>query len=185
MSRSCQGQLAIATSATRRANQQKPVQPLLQKYSDFPNIQITCITFLVLSHRGAARDRHGRGTGCGGRERRQRRGRLTRGRRSRVVLTPRCWRQVRGRQLPPMTVARKPVTGESSKEPVKTIARGMPGDFRCDLTNACAQHPLPLHTRLSGASGARHSLRPPIGEGGTRRPKLARQARRGREAVVV
>jgi hypothetical protein len=28
-----------------------------------------------------------------------------------------------------MTVARKPVAGESTKEAVKTIARGMPGDF--------------------------------------------------------
>jgi hypothetical protein len=64
--------------------------------------------------------------------------RAIRGRRSRVVLTPRCWRQVREGQLSLMTVARKPVTGESSKEAVKTIARGMPGDFRCDLTNACA-----------------------------------------------
>ena len=27
-----------------------------------------------------------------------------------------------------MTVARKPVTGKSTKETVKTIARGMPGD---------------------------------------------------------
>jgi hypothetical protein len=38
--------------------------------------------------------------------------------------------------------------------------------------SGCALHPagclpLPLHTRLSGASGARHSLRPLIGEGGT------------------
>jgi hypothetical protein len=60
------------------------------------------------------------------------------GRRSRVVLTPRCWRQVRERKLSLMTVARKPVTGKSAKEAVKTIARGMPGVFRCDLTNACA-----------------------------------------------
>ena len=60
----------LSASATRRANQQKPVQPLLQKYSDFPKTQITCITLLVLSHRGAARDRHGRGAGCGGRKRR-------------------------------------------------------------------------------------------------------------------
>jgi hypothetical protein len=27
-----------------------------------------------------------------------------------------------------MTVAKKPVAGESAEEPVKTIARGMPGD---------------------------------------------------------
>ena len=39
---------------------------------------------------------------------------------------------------PGATVARKPVIEESAKETVKTIARGMPGDFRCDLTNACA-----------------------------------------------
>ncbi len=30
--------------------------------------------------------------------------------------------------FPLMTVARKPVTGESTKEAVKTIARGMPGE---------------------------------------------------------
>src|SRR5437879_12331986 len=60
-----------------------------------------------------------------------------RGRRSRVVLTPRRWRQVGGgfcesnrvRQNlnPPATVTTKPITGESTKETVKTIARGMPG----------------------------------------------------------
>jgi hypothetical protein len=30
------------------------------------------------------------------------------------------------------TVTNKPVTGESTKETVKTIARGMPGVLRCD-----------------------------------------------------
>ena len=30
-----------------------------------------------------------------------------------------------------------PVARESAQESVNTIARGMPGDFRCDLTNAC------------------------------------------------
>src|ERR1700693_6548411 len=50
---------------------------------------------------------------------------VARGRRSRVVLTPRRWRQVGGvirwRRWQP-----SPVTGESAKETVKTIARGMP-----------------------------------------------------------
>ena len=55
-----------------------PVQPCLKKYSDFPKTQITFITIPILSHRGAARDRHGRGTGCGGRGWRLRRGRLMR-----------------------------------------------------------------------------------------------------------
>jgi hypothetical protein len=71
-----------------------PVQPLLQKYSGSLFTQITCICFTVSSHRGAARDRHGRGAGCDGRKERQRRERSPCGRRSRVVLTPRRWRQV-------------------------------------------------------------------------------------------
>ena len=57
-------------------------------------------------------------------------------RRSRVVLTPRRWRQVRGvksvqpgldKTYPRTTVAKSPVTGESSKETVKTIACGNAG----------------------------------------------------------
>ena len=60
-----------------------------------------------------------------------------RGRRSRVVLTPRRRRQVCGRQVgptgcgrasyPQMTVTRKPSTGESAKQAVKTIACGNAG----------------------------------------------------------
>jgi hypothetical protein len=57
-------------------------------------------------------------------------------RRSRVVLTPRRWRQVRGvksaqpgldKTYPLTTVATSPVTGESTKETVKTIACGNVG----------------------------------------------------------
>jgi len=36
-------------------------------------------------------------------------------RRSRVVLTPRCWRQIRRSKLLRMTVAIKPFAGESTK----------------------------------------------------------------------
>jgi hypothetical protein len=43
------------------------VQSCLQKYFAFPSPQIISRTFPVSSHRGAARDRHGRGAGCGGR----------------------------------------------------------------------------------------------------------------------
>ena len=105
------------------------VQPPLQKYSDFPKTQITCITFPVLSHRGAARDRHGRGTGCGGRRRRLRRERLTCGRQNRVVLTPRRWRQVRGKQFPRVTVTKKPDRrGEYdiSRKPLRGECRTFP-----------------------------------------------------------
>jgi hypothetical protein len=44
-----------------------PVQPHLQKYSPSFLTQISSLSRAVLSHRGAARDRHRRGAGCGGR----------------------------------------------------------------------------------------------------------------------
>ena len=43
------------------------VQPRLQKDFGFSEPQIRAICFAVPSHRGATRDRHGRGAGCGGR----------------------------------------------------------------------------------------------------------------------
>src|SRR6266567_2611397 len=70
--------------------------------------------------------RHERGAGCGGRGGAFDEWRWC-GRRSRVVLTPRCWSQVcekkRRRRCQTSLVA-----GESTKETVKTIARGMPGE---------------------------------------------------------
>jgi hypothetical protein len=89
----------------------------------------------VPSHRGATRDRHGRGAGCGGRgcadnERRvippslklRRTGTKPVeafgvdgcGRRSRVVLTPRRWRQVRAKERG-RRWQESPVAGESTK----------------------------------------------------------------------
>jgi len=52
------------------------------------------------------------------------------GRRSRVVLMPRRWHQVgdNARALRLRRWQTSPVTGESTKETVKTIARGMPGE---------------------------------------------------------
>jgi hypothetical protein len=44
-----------------------PVQSSPQKYCCSLPAQISPTSFAVLSHRGAARDRHGRGAGCGGR----------------------------------------------------------------------------------------------------------------------
>src|SRR6202022_4686106 len=57
-----------------------PVQPLSQKYSCFLLTQITSISIAVSSYRGAARDRHGRGAGCGGRSSVRRAGQTARGR---------------------------------------------------------------------------------------------------------
>ena len=53
---------------------------------------------------------------------------LSCGRRSRVVLTPRRWRQVLWRYSARRRWQKSPVAGESTKETVKTIARGMPGE---------------------------------------------------------
>ena len=102
--------------------------------------------------RGAARDRHGRGTGCGGRGRCQKTNDMACGRRSRVVLTPRRWRQVGD----DASASRRrwwqtsPVTRESAEETVKTIAQGNAG---CPgepvVTTVCF---LPLHTDC-GCSG--------------------------------
>src|ERR1700739_3958951 len=50
----------------RRASR-KPVQPLLKKYFWFSEEANQFISFAVLSHRGAFRERHERGAGCGGR----------------------------------------------------------------------------------------------------------------------
>jgi hypothetical protein len=62
------------------------------------------------------------------------------------------------------TVRKSPLTGEHA---VVTIAWGMPGVFRCDLTHCVCLLSLPhSHTRAAGASGARHSLRLLIVEGG-------------------
>ena len=62
------------------------------------------------------------------------------GRRSRVVLTPRRWCQVLEKQASQgRRWQQSPVAGESTKETVKTIARGMPDVSGVTVvTNACA-----------------------------------------------
>src|SRR5256714_13688543 len=52
-----------------------------------------------------------------------------------------------------------PVTGKSTKETVKTIARGMPGEIRCDRGDY-ARMLFYFACEAAGASRARHSLRP-------------------------
>ena len=79
------------------------------------------------------------------------------GRRSRVVLTPRRWRQVGG-AIYRRRWQQSPVTEESAKETVKTIARGKP-DVSGEpvVTNARVYYPPRAAT---GASDTRLSLRP-------------------------
>jgi len=84
------------------------------------------------------------------------------GRRSRVVLTPRRWRQVGG-AIYRRRWQQSPVTEESAKETVKTIARGKP-DVSGEpvVTNARVYYPPRAAT---GASDTRLSLRPLDSEG--------------------
>src|SRR6266481_4399129 len=89
-------------------------------------------------------------------------------RRSRVVLTPRRWRQVGGvksaqpgldKTYPQVMVAKSPVTRESAKETVKTIACGNAGRFRCTRLLVCVL-PIPSAREAAGATGTRRSPRP-------------------------
>jgi hypothetical protein len=116
------------------------------------------IVRIPAQHRGAFRDRHERKVGM----RWTRVARLTRaltcGWRSRVVLTPRRWRQVGesnftndgGKQ------ARSP--RRARRKPLKPLRAGMPGDPGATVvTNARAIY----STRAAaGATGTRHSPRP-------------------------
>src|ERR1700684_2071636 len=71
------------------------VQSFAQKYSHFLLTQITCISLAIpAQHRGAFRDRHERRAGMRWTRVALLTRALIRGRRSRVVLTPRRWRQV-------------------------------------------------------------------------------------------
>ncbi len=110
--------------------------------------------------RGAARDRHERGAGCGGRE-----GALDEqrrcGRRSRVVLTPRCWRQVcekqasRGRRW---QKSRSPRRARSKPlKPLRREGRTVSAEPVCSCAFFSA-----FARETAGAARTRSSLRPLI-----------------------
>jgi hypothetical protein len=86
---------------------------------------------------------------------------LSCGRRSRVVLTPRRWRQARGaiRASEGGKKARSP--GRARRKPLKPLRAGMPGDPGATVvTNARAFY---TPRAAAGASGTRHSPRPLLG----------------------
>src|SRR3984893_10991576 len=98
-----------------------------------------------------------------------------------MVLAPRRWCQVGGgnsaddggkRARSPGRVRRKPL------KPLRGECRAFSGVTV--VTNARVYY---TTRAAAGASGARHSLRPLIGEGGKFRAELARVKRRDREAV--
>ena len=76
-----------------------------------------------------------------------------------------------------------PVTGESAKETVKTIARGMPGCTGVTVVTmlVCFSH---FAREAAGASRARHSLRPLLAEGGRFEDKTRVDPRRDRGGVA-
>src|SRR5436190_13109667 len=81
------------------------------------------------------------------------------------------------------TVSNKPGHREEHEEYRKTIARGMPGDFRCDRGDYARVLTSLIAREASGASCARHSLRPLNFQGQDFKAKLAQKPRRDREAV--
>jgi hypothetical protein len=79
---------------------------------------------------------------------------------------------------------KSPVTGESTKQAVKTIAQGMPDVFRCDRGDYTRV--LPTHcTRGCGRFGRPAFPAPSDLQKAERQAKLARQARRDREFVPI
>src|ERR1700675_2561339 len=106
-------------------------------------------------------------------------------RRNRVVLTPRCWRQVREKQ----TLLR----GDGGKQAGhrgeraisrKTIAQGRP-DASAEPVCSCACSYAHIAHETAGAARTRSSLRPLIGEGGTFQENLAQIMRRDRENMHI
>src|SRR5260370_42212641 len=80
------------------------------------------------------------------------------------------------------TVSNKPGHRGEREVSRKTIARGMPGDFRCDRGDY-ARVLFYFARETAGASRARHSLRPLISGDGTYLANLAQGMRRDCKAV--
>jgi len=158
------------------------VQSLVKKYSDFQKCQISRIWSPSRAHkRGASRSSRTLGAGCGGRGRAadERHGC---GRRSRVVLTPRRWRSSRREIFPPVTVTKKPDhrgEREVSRKPLRREGRTASAEPVC----SCAPCFVHFARETAGAARTRLSLRPLTIRGRNVSSKLARNARRDREAV--
>jgi hypothetical protein len=98
------------------------------------------------------------------------------GRRSRVVLTPRRWCQIGG-AIRRRRWQTSPVTGESTKETVKTIERGKPGVSGEPVVTTLVCF-IQFAYEAAGASRARLSLRPLIsGVKDSCKPRTHRAAR--------
>jgi hypothetical protein len=159
-----------------------PVQSCREKYSASPPTQITLRTPAVLSHGGAARDRHGRGAGCGGRGCAFRRTALKRTAKSCGSDASTLASSSREAGFSGVTVTKKPDRREEhevSRKPLRGECRVFPGVTwltRVPTTNPSA------HAAI-GRIGRPAFPAPSDEEGGTSRPNLARNMRRERGGV--
>jgi len=137
-----------------------PVQSSLQKYSDSILTQITSITLAVSSHiRGVSRSSRTRG-GMRWTRAALLTSALTCGRRSRVVLTSRRWRQVGERDFTGDGGKQARSPGRARSKPLKPLRReGRVFRWTCGDALACFPH---FARGAAGAAGTRFSLRPLI-----------------------
>jgi hypothetical protein len=161
------------------------VKPRNEKYSALQKRQIRCITLTVPGPlRGASRSSRNVGLRMRWTLWRQA-GLLARrnahgGRRSRVVLAPRPWRQVGGR-IPPATVANNAAHRGEHEISRKTIARGKPVSFGGTCSDYARMLSLAAY-EAAGAASARLSLRP-LRFRGTMRWQASGKSCRGNESV--
>src|ERR1035441_9272523 len=146
-----------------RINLMLPVQSPLQKYFRSLLTQITCISLALPAH---TKGRFAIVTDVGLGMRWTRVVLLTRallcGRRSRVVLTPRRWRQASRKYSRGDGGKKARSPGRARRKPLKPSRAGMPGDPGATVvTNARAYY---SPRAAAGATGTRHSPRPPKGD---------------------
>src|SRR5664279_6484495 len=140
------------------------VQSYQQKYSHSLLTQITFTSPAIPArYRGAFRDRHERRAGMRWTQAALLTRALSCGRRSRVVLTPRRWRQVGERNFTDDGGKQARSPGRARNKPLKPLRAGMPGDPGATVvTNSCAYL---LCARGCGCNGHPAFPTPSLGEG--------------------
>src|SRR5437870_11204531 len=103
-------------------------------------------------------------------------------RRSRVVLTPRCWRQAGGK-CPAGDGGKRAVRRGELEVSRKAIAQGRPECSRCPVCS-CAFLFAQIARETAGAASTRSSLRPLFRRGPNEDANLGRSAPRERESVL-
>src|SRR5205809_5131389 len=103
-------------------------------------------------------------------------------RRSRVVLTPRCWRQVGGK-CPAGDGGKRAVHRGELAISRKAIAQGRPECSRCPVCS-CALLFAQIARETAGAASTRSSLRPLISRRANQDANLGRNAPRDRETNI-